>query len=252
MVSNASTFINNRTEKNAITQKRVKQILSYVLECYSILSSSGITYSKSQINLDTRIKYEDYYRNSLVDDFLIPNKHLLSSKLSELDQITFGRENGSTYFDHSRNIQNISDDKIDICIQNIGIHDLWNDSNERVYLAIECKRIETLSDTVKYVEDTKKLSDREYNYTRLPYECQLAFLENDKLSHSLISKEINVKYAHSKSGVKTTKVLVLEKLHSMIDSTYISKHQKNFKSKNNMKGFYLYHLFLDYSKLVVV
>ena len=72
------------------------------------------------------------------------------------------------------------------------------------------------------------------------------FIENNKLNHKLIKDEVNL-ILKQISTIKTDLFLQQEKLHSSIDGTYLSKHRRNF----NQKSFSIYHLMLDYSKVVI-
>ena len=49
MGSNASEFNKSRLTINALTKKRVKFILSYVLECHKLLLEDKVEYSLSEI-----------------------------------------------------------------------------------------------------------------------------------------------------------------------------------------------------------
>src|SRR5690606_21935952 len=115
-----------------------------------------------------------------------------------------------------------------------------------IYFAIECKRIKSLSDTASYVDDIRKFSERNYKETRLPFEGQLAFVENESLSNDQIKKQINLKLK-SHTVVRTKKYLSKINFHPP-NNVYYSEHKKNF-SKNEL--FTIYHLFFNYSKIVL-
>ena len=77
MGSNASEFNKSRLTINALTKKRVKFILSYVLECHKLLLEDKVEYSLSEIK-KSKIKPENKFRNYFVDNYLRKNSHLLN------------------------------------------------------------------------------------------------------------------------------------------------------------------------------
>jgi hypothetical protein len=91
------------------------------------------------------------------------------------------------------------------------------------------------------------MTKRNYLNLRLPYEGQLAFIENKDIDHQLLSNKIN-KLLEINEEIITSKFLLFEKLNELIDSTYISEHHKSFDKK---KIFSIYHLLLDYSRIVM-
>ena len=244
MGSNVSTFVKSR--KNSITQQRIKHILSYIMECHRIFLSDGITYSKSEIKASSTIMFEDYFKMDFVENYLKKNKKLLNEKISELDEINFAYETQQPYIDVVDG--KIKPDKIDIYINKLGLRNIFqNEEDENIYFALECKRIEILSDVKDYVLDIEnKFINRHHINLRLPYEGQIAFIENKKITHIDISMEIN-NILKGKSFT-TEKYLCYEKLHSKLDGTYLSIHKRNFENKNS---FMIYHLILNYSNVVL-
>lgn len=245
MGSSANKFIVNRKNQHAITNKRVVQILSYVVECYRILTLTGTTYSKSKVRVDGTVMFEDHLKFEFIDNFLIPNKHKLTAKISELEEINFASETQQRYVDAVDG--KTKPDKIDVYINKLGLTNIWKDYDENIYLAIECKRISNPSDCKDYVNDIVKYCNRAHLKTRLPFEAQLAFIENDKLTHLEVGKQINKELTAS-TVIDTVEKLKNVKLHTTVDGTYLSKHKRNFGVKD---AFSIYHLLFDYSKLVV-
>lgn len=82
---------------------------------------------------------------------------------------------------------------------------------------------------------------------RLPFEAQIAFVENEKLNHKIISGEVNIILKETETII-TDSFLIPEKLHSWFDDSYLSKHKKNFGNRNS---FLIYHLMFNYSKVVL-
>ncbi len=244
MLNNAASFIRNRKEVVAITYDRVTNIIWYLAECYQTLSKDHPTYSIELVGKNTTLHFEDFLKMEFLDKYLIPNEHLISSKCSELEDINFHYENQKRYLDISD--KKVKPDKIDIYINKLGLQSSWNQQEENIYYAIECKRIKTLSDCKAYIGDTKKFADRRYNDLRLPFEEQIAFIENSRLSHSAVSAEINNRLKATSSLI-TTQFLESEVLHKLFNGCYSSRHKRNF---NRNEPFTVFHLLFDYSKFV--
>lgn len=244
MNSNASSFIKNRQNETSITDNRVKSILWYFEECNKIQKADKITYSKSWVKENTQIDFEDYLKFEFIDNYLSKNKHLLNGKFSELETINFSAETQKRYIDTSINMQRV--DKIDIFIDRLGIQNEWNEVEENIYFAVECKRIGKLSDTSKYVADIEKFTTRNHTNLRLPFEGQLAFIENESLDVIQITEKINAKL--KKHQIITTKKYLCATNINSSNNIYYSEHKKNFNKKDH---FCIYHLFLNYSKIVL-
>lgn len=245
MLKNATNFIRNRKKVVAITCDRIKYLLWYVVECYQILLKDEPTYSKTVVKKDTTLHFEDYLKMELVDEYLIPNKRLVSSRCSELENINFHYENQARYTDISDKKQ--KPDKIDIYINKLGLQTSWNQEEENIYFVLECKRITILSDCKTYIEDTQKFADRNYNNLRLPFEGQLAFIENKKLNSISVSNEINNRLKLSPTLI-TTQFLKSQIVNKSFNGCYFSIHKRNYNKK---EPFTIFHLFFDYSKVVI-
>ncbi len=241
-MSEASIFISNR--KYSITENRIKNIFWYIGECYTLLVNSKISYSKSYVKNSTTIHFEDFLRFRLIEDYLIKNKELLKNRTSELDEINFTAETQKEFVDKNDNKQKV--DKIDIFINRLGLTNTWGESEDKIYFAIECKRIKELYDTIQYLGDIEKFTKRAYLDIRLPFEGQLGFVENSSISHKEVVNTINSKL-QSKKEITTDLLLENCVLNQNIESTYISKHKRNI---NNQESFSIYHIFLDYSTIV--
>jgi len=239
MDSNSQAFVKSR--RNSITQKRIKQILSYVIECHRLMMIDNVTFSLSEIK-KSKIKPENKFRNFFVDNYLRRNNHLLN-KNSETEYIHFDKESEETFIENEIE----QTDKIDIYIKDFALKKSLKEGNQNVYFAIECKRIKIKSDTKEYVLDIQKYVNRNHIDLRLPFESQIAFIENEKLTHKIISEEINT-ILKKTNTIITDSFLVPEKLHSSIDGAYSSTHKKNF---GNNDSFLIYHLMFDYSKVVL-
>lgn len=243
----ASSFIKRRKQITAITNERIGYILWYVAECYNILQRVQPlpTYSRSFVAGNTTHKFEDYLKFKFVDDYLIPNKPLLKSKASALDEITFQSETQKTYTDTKDNKE--KPDKIDIYVNKLGLQNEWNQSDEHIYFAIECKRISGTNSYTEYLKDIEKLTTRNHTNLRLPFEGMIAFIEPTTITHTIASTQITNRLKKS-TTITTTQYLALTSVNTDFDACYLSKHNKSFGKKN---PFAVYHLFFDYSANVV-
>lgn len=245
MSLNAQRFIQNRGKDIvSITYNRIRNIISYTLECYQLLLTDKPTYSRAHVSTVTAYHFEDYLKMRLVDDYLVKNKHLLAAKISELEEVTFNYETVKPFIDINDGIER--SDKIDVYVNRLGLKDQWTVEEEHLYLAIECKRITALSDCQAYAEDIQKFCNREYTSFRLPFESQIAFIENPKLTHVSIKDEINKRLKRN-STITTRQYLTPVTIHKSFKCSYSSIHKKNFKKKD---PFTIFHLLLNYSQLV--
>jgi hypothetical protein len=237
MNSNAVGFIKNRKEKISLTQKRVKNILTCVINSYEKIITDRVTYDLSK-KIIGKIKKEDYLRNRLVDDYLANEFCLFDDGTN---RFTVNKEVSEEY----RGLvdDELHNDPIDIHIVDTAQKDSWG-RNTKPYFAIECKRF-TSSSVTEYVKDTKKFSERDYSKLRLPFEGQLGFIENSSLTHSEIKDKINQNLS-SNSDIETVKKLEYHIIKSDFDASYLSEHKK----KNN-SSFSVFHLFLNYSAIIL-
>jgi len=243
----ASSFIKNRKQVAAITQDRIGHILWYIAECYGLLQKTKPlpTFSKSFAATKTTHKFEDFLKFKFVDNYLIPNKSLLQKKASALEEITFNSETQKTYIDSKDGKE--KPDKIDIYVNKLGLQNEWKQSDEHVYFAVECKRINDTQSYGEYVGDIEKFTSRNHTNLRLPYEGMIGFIEDAKITHAIASTQITSRLKKSQSVV-TTDYLTTISVNSGFNAGYFSKHNKSFGKKN---PFTLYHLFFDYSGNVV-
>lgn len=244
MSLNASLFIPNRSKVISITNDRIKHILWYVVECYQMLQKDNPIYSKAWIRTHTSYKPEDYLKMELVDKYLIPNKAILKTKISELEQINFTYETQKRYMDTVDKKE--KSDKIDIYVNKLGLQNEWNEQDENLYFAVECKRIKILSDTKDYISVIQKFTQRNHTNLRLPFEGMIAFIENKNLNHMQVCNEVNTKL-ETAINITTMKSLSPVMLHDDYRGTYSSSHKKSF---NNKELFSIFHLLFDYSRNV--
>lgn len=233
MSVNAIKFTNNR-KKLALTHKRVKEILVCVINSYKKIISDGIIFNFSERG---KIPQEDFLRNRFVDDYL---KHECELSNSGTDNYTIIAKDGQEEYNSEIDQEN-HNDKIDIQIFDKSLRNSLT-SNEDVYFSIECKRLK--SSLKDYISDIYKFCTRKYRKGRLPFEGQLGFVENGNFVPSGLSQALNKELANS-CHIKTLKQLEYIELTTNFDASYYSEHQKNDTSP-----FSIFHLFLDYSKIV--
>ncbi len=242
MSNNAQSFILARRNPISITRTRINSIFNYIIYCYLLSITKGVTYSKSTKN--SKQKFEDYLKTKLVDDYLRKNKDYFKATGSGIENISFGKEEVEIY---TNNASVEQEDKIDIYIRELGLQNTWSkDGKEEIYFAIECKRIESLPDTTYYIGDIKKYVERKHTSLRLPFEGMIAFIENNNISPVELSAKISEKL--KQTNIDTIQFLTFEMIYSGFNGSYISIHKKNFDNKDL---FTVIHLLLDYSKIVV-
>ena len=95
------------------------------------------------------------------------------------------------------------------------------------------------------MNDTKKATERSYSRLRLPFEGQLGFIENSNWTHNTVKELVN-KNLLSNSDIETNKQLEPFEIKVGFKGSYFSNHNKMDK-----KTFSVYHLFLDYSNIVL-
>ncbi|WP_312286400.1 hypothetical protein [Chryseobacterium gleum] len=237
MINSAVGF---KSGSSRVIESHVRKILQYVVSCYQLILKDGKKYNYSTRG---KIKQENFLRNGLVDDYLRKNINLLNC--GGINQYTIiNRESTETY--HSESDGLIHDDPIDIKIE---YSPLKNDlKDDAVYFAIECKRITIDSDSKDYVSDMEKFSERIYVSKRLPFEGQIGFIENPKISHSSICVKVNERLQSCKK-LTTTQELKLIKISPDFEGSYKSTHKKLNENKDD---FSVFHLFFDYTKIVVI
>jgi len=233
MSLNAANYLKNRANKLALTQKRIKQILTCTINSYERIVSDGVIFDYSKRG---KVKHEDYLRNRLVDDYL---ENELSSVAIGTEYFTVNKEVSEEYT--SLVDSELHNDPIDIHIVDKALKRSWG-KETKPYFAIECKRIGSVS---AYINDTKKFTERSYTGLRLPIEGQLGFIEKKGWDHKIVSDKINTNLS-SNTFLKTTKNLTPFVLNPGFDGTYVSEHEKKDTSL-----FSVLHLFLDYTKILL-
>jgi hypothetical protein len=234
-----------KPNENKLTEYRVKQVMQYMSYCYLQMVRDKKTYDYSKKG---KLKQEDFLRNGLVDDYLSKKeykdyyKNIISDNPNV--EIYFQKEENQVYEADGK----LADDYIDISVKETKLSELLSSkTSEEIKFAVECKRINTKSDCEEYVGDIQKFADRDYTTFRLPFEGQIGFIENKKLTHSIVAEELN-SHIKKRTTITTFKYLNALNLYSGIESSYSSSHQRNHVTKTS---FSIFHLLLDYSDIVL-
>lgn len=235
MINTADNF---KRGSNRVIESHVRKIMSYVINCYLLTVKDGKKYDYLKRG---KIKQENLLRNGLVEDYMRKHTHLINNGIDEY--IIINKEATEPYQDSER--LESHDDPIDIKIDYSPIKNDLKDQS--VYFAIECKRITKNSDSKGYVGDILKFSERIYMERRLPFEGQIGFIEDSKISHSSIFSTIN-KQLKSQKKLTTIRELEPTKFNSDFDGSYRSLHEKANEGKDK---FFVFHLFFDYSSLIL-
>ncbi|WP_017256927.1 hypothetical protein [Pedobacter arcticus] len=244
MINAADNFKKN---VNKLTEYRIRSVMKYIIYCYQKTLADNKKYDYSKRG---KIAQEDYIRNGLINDYLSKsyNKKYFKENISDnpFVDITFHPEETKTYIDSVTKEER--NDKIDISIYESGIQELWSKkTDDEITFAVECKRFISNDDCKEYIKDIKKFTERYQTTFRLPIEGQMAFIENSLLTHSLVVEDINKKL-ESNPSISTLDYLKSHQISDLFDGSYKSKHRKNF---NDREPFKIYHLFLDYSSIIM-
>lgn len=229
---NASTYAKNR-EKLALTQKRVKKILVCVIKSYEKIIAEGVVYD---FNDRGTYSQEDYLTSELVENYLQNELNQLNLGTTEFSFANHNPE--EKYYDENDKPR---PDKIDVQIVDTALKNSLA-IQEKAYFAIECKRLGSISD---YVNDTKKITKRNHKMFRLPFEGQIGFIENLNWNHETVKDKINDNLSKN-SNIETLKQLEPVVLKENFGGSYYSQHRKI-----NKIPFSVFHLFFNYSKIVL-
>jgi hypothetical protein len=195
-----------------------------------------------------KIKKEDFLRDGLVDDYLnkTNNKNYFKQFISDNPnvEIYFQREEKQNYLEHDA----LAEDKIDITVKETKLSEILNENiNDEIKFAIECKRINNSQSLSEYVKDIYKFTSRQYKTYRLPYEGQIAFVEDSSLNCTIVSEKINERLKSDKNII-TVQFLKNKSFDTQFEGGYHSIHKRNYGTRNN---FSIYHLMFDYSKIII-
>lgn len=236
----------------AITRGRITSILAYIAYCHDIQIKDGPRYSRQQVKENTTDKFENYLKKRLVHDYLKKNKKAFSAHAhSAIEDVSFECEPEMPYkqFDKQRGKEREANDRIDIKVNRLGLQHAWKDTDEQdIYLAIECKIMNTLQDNNFYQDDMQKFCDRNYLQFRLPVEAMLGFKESKSLAPAQFIDNLNERLRHSEK-IETVQLVQPDGVQASHAESFSSSHRRNFEPRLE---FTICHLYLDYSRLIEV
>ena len=247
MTETAHNFTRKRDAKRI--KKQFLQVLEYMVFCYHYLKKDNeenqLPYSKNDCSTNTAFTFEDWLKIRFVEDYLQEFKNHFNCP--DIKEIHFQYETQKTYIDPSGK-QRI--DKIDVIISNLGLQEYWSGVREEDrYFAFECKRLHNTANNANYISDIKKFAERQYK-VRSPFEGMIGFVEKSSISIETIILDINQRL-RDHDAIKTLQELTsIEPAAPGNDFKYcrLSKHSKSFEQRIT---FGVYHLFFDYSNLIV-
>jgi hypothetical protein len=244
----AEAFVQKRATKHS--KKLFLYVLEYVVFCYKCLRRNNaekqVCYSKSYCRNHTSFFFEDWLKVRLIEDYLQQLRSYFH--YSGIKDIRFESETEKIYKDGTGKIKK---DKIDIYITNLGLQRYWANADiveEDLYFTIECKRLRDTSKNAEesgYLSDIRKFVEREYKF-RFPFTGMVGFVEKGSMPIEDIINDINKRLQKS-STIHTTQELTPFEVK---DFQYcrLSKHRNIFLLNRSIE---VYHLFLDYSRIII-
>lgn len=257
---------NNDLVASIFTQKRGKpdqyklrfiKVLEYIVFCYELQLADKKTYSQKECLKTTTYesKFEEYLTEFFVNDYLQENKHLLDLGNRNI-RFEVREDLKNPYFHENKSKKQ----RIDIAFTGITTeierkNKFDGISSEKIYFAFEAKRVNFMrfetgkpeSNISQYIIETDKfLENRKYKH-RFPFEGMVGYVESTV--EQTIPEMINE--IRTKLVDKTTTTQNLQKFdlpNSDFEFCQLSKHIKNDENKTEKE---IYHLFLDYSTMVV-
>ena len=97
-----------------------------------------------------------------------------------------------------------------------------------------------------YIADIQKFAERKYNF-RFPFETMIGFVEKSSITIEEIISDINCKLENH-AVIKTSQKLISFQIREDFNECRLSKHEKNLTKTILIE---IYHLFFDYSKIIV-
>lgn len=245
MINSASNFKPNSEQ---LTQKRVEMVMQYVTYCYQKMIIEKKTYQKQDFFNENKTRYnlEEGLSEKLVNDYLsiFDNINYYKKFISDTPNVYlyFNNEPKQSYTENSTS----KDDFIDIKVQETKLSEIWSGTGnqQQIHFAIECKVVE--NGYSEYVSDIKKMCNRSFNTPRLNFEGQIAYITNPNYTHLSVSSGIR-KNLLNNSEILTIQNLEAKNISPKVDFSYLSKHKRN----HNQQSFSIYHLMLDYTKIVL-
>lgn len=253
---NAKRFIKKRRNSNA--RKLFIKVLGYFVFCYEQVISEEKQYSYTYISKKTSSTVEDFLKKRFVFDYLRKRKlqltyqNQLSQNLgrntTEIETLYFYPEPEAEYTQNDL----LKSDKIDVLVTNLPLKDDWSDvEKEDLYFVFEYKRLLNKTKNASYITDTQKFVDRKYTFFRFPFNGMVGIIEKSKIPVLDIIEDIETKLKNSttiKSIESDGKILS----PFIIPSTTFNYCRLATHYHNNNQGkIEVFHLFFDYSKILI-
>ena len=242
-MSKSEVFVDKRRKIGLNAENLFKKVIEYFVFCYQLQISDEVKYSRSFIENKTKGKKpENYLRNRFLYDYLRKKKSEFSNK--KVERLYFLPEPGVEYEGNGKE----GDDLVDIFVTALP-QDCINSKYdiEDHYFAFECKRIKN-KQTIdnEYLTDITKFISRDYWKTgfRFPFNGMIGFVEHKTPEIPKIIDNLKIKMSAKKYN--TVSNLQKYEIHDF-DFCEISKHNHITEKKEIT----VYHLFLNYSKIIV-
>jgi len=239
---NEADIILERRKTNRAKNIFIK-VLDYFVFCYNLILENKDTISEAECAQNTKFDFEYFIKEHLVTKYLQNKNVKLSFRHSEIKNLLFEQEPAKSYIENGIKRR----DLVDICVLNLEL-DWLNVNKENQYFAFECKRLKNKSKNNEYITDIQKFVNREYEF-RFPFTGMIGFIEKSKIDIPDIIADIDSKiktHKHIKSKVLNDKVLIP---FQMTDFEYC--RTSNHEHKTNNKNIEVYHLFFNYTNIIV-
>lgn len=235
---NALQFSKRREQKQSF--KQFLEVLKLIIFCYRKKIQKGETISLSEIREKTRVTPEDYLKYQLVKNYLRKYKRIFPA----IAHLLFLCETGE--YDGEKGKETFND----IAVYFITAGSAWKLSegfdDEDYYFSFECKRLKNLGKNQLYIEQGIKRYVKNSYARAMPFAGMIGFVE--KGDSVKIRDNINLRL----SGFnKTEELTTVEMLHFFkVEEHFTFSYSSRHKRVNN-SPIDLYHLFLDYTTLIV-
>lgn len=223
--------------------------IHYIIFCYSLIKKDTEDveieippYSKNYCKTYTKFwpKFEDYLKRELVNNYLQEKQSVFGNEA--IEKLSFQYETEKDYIKDGIK----ASDKIDIFVSNLGLQHYWGEiKKDDIYFVFECKRLENKSKNTAFIGDIEKFVERDYVGFRFPFEGMIGFVEKSNISINEIIEDINKKLRIS-SSITTIQELTPFEIENF-QYCRLSEHKKIVSSDL----IEVYHLFFDYSNIII-
>lgn len=236
-------------------KRRFIKVLEYIVFCYELQLFDKQQYSQNECEQNTSNgnRFEECLTEHLVS-YLQNNKQALDFGNDEIDFEVRDDVRNPYFLENKSKHQFIDVAFTGFLTKTERLTDFAGLVREKIYFPFEAKRVNKMnfntqkqeSNIPEYAEEvTKFLENRIYQH-RFPYEGMIGYIEK---AHKELNKIIlDVNRALSKLETTTQNLQPYTLSNSDFKYCHLSKHTKNDENKTNKE---IYHLFLNYSTIVV-